>query len=73
MTENEDSRASPDFTPASRPASATPGSVFRPGRFPADTTLYPPEQPHQYTLHFLIAAIKKPGPHHASTNPQKAR
>jgi len=73
MTKNETSRASPNLTLAPQPAGATLGSPFRPGQPSAYAALNSPAQRNQYTLQFLIAAIKKPSSHSAATNTVKVR
>ena len=58
MLEKEPSGASPDLTQPA-PAGVAPGGPFPQGQPPVDAVLNPSEPSHQYTLQFLIAAIKK--------------
>ena len=59
MSEKEPSGASPDDTRIPQPAGATPGGPFPQGQPPAGTASSPSTPPYHYTLHFLIAAIKR--------------
>ncbi len=59
MPEKEPSAASLDLTQSRQSADVTPGGPFPAGRHPLDMVLNPSGPSHQYTLQFLIAAIKK--------------
>ena len=73
MLEKEPSGASPDRTQPPQLAGAAPGGPFPPGQPPLDAVLNPSGPSHQYTLQFLIAAIKKSSSHSTSTNTEKVQ
>jgi hypothetical protein len=59
MLEKEPSGASADLTQPSQPEGATPGGPFPAGQPAVEVVRNPCASSHQYTLQFLIAAIKK--------------
>ena len=71
MLEKEPSGASPDNTQALHPAGAAPGGPFPQIEPPLGAVLNPPAPQHQYSLHFLIAVIKKSSTRSASNNTEK--
>jgi hypothetical protein len=71
MLEKQPSGAPADLTPVPQPAGAAPGGPFPHGQPPADNAGHPSDPSHQYTLQYLIAAIKKSRVSSETTNPEK--
>jgi hypothetical protein len=73
MLEKEPSGASPDRNQPPQLAGAAPGGPFPQGHPSVIAVVNPPDSSRQYTLQFLIAAIKKSNSDRASTNTGKAQ